>query len=274
MQKVSVITIARNDLFGVQRTVASVAEQDWPNVEHIVVDADSTDGTRDYLASLGDSLVWVSEPDSGRYDGMNKGVSLSSGEYLWFMHSSDTFGGVDSISIAMCALERTGRQWGYGLSRIGGRLGCIGVGGTIPFNFGRFMLGGRIIPHQATVVSRRIHTEVGGYDEGFGIGADQYYLMALAALAQPEAIPEFLCDFDAAGAGSTRSMWSHYRDMGRARRMLGVSPTGSVMVDSAWSAVAAISAKADRIQRRLLARRTQPANSAGRDVRDPVGESQ
>ena len=85
---VTVITITRNDLSGLVRTIESVRAQSAQGVEHIVIDGGSTDGTVEYLDSLGDSLVWNTGLDSGRYDAMNIGAELASGELLWFMHSS------------------------------------------------------------------------------------------------------------------------------------------------------------------------------------------
>ena len=92
MTKVSVVTVnynMRNDLL---RTVASVREQIFPNVEYVVVDGGSTDGSRDILeTSLPSGTLWVSERDAGIYDAMNKGVRMSSGDWLIFMNSGDVF---------------------------------------------------------------------------------------------------------------------------------------------------------------------------------------
>lgn len=250
--KVSVVTIAFRDRDGVRTTLDSTREQDWPHLEHIVVDGGSDDGTRELLESR-DGVRWVSEKDEGRYDAMNKGASMATGDVLWFMHSADRFARHDTIRSVMERLTPSGRRWGYGLSRLTDGRSSKGIVGTVPFNAARFALGGRVIPHQASFVTKELHDEVGGYDVGFGLTADQLYLLNLATVAEPLVVPDVLCDFDVHGAGSTRGVMAHFRDMSRARRHLGVSVSGSRLVDGVWSSVLAGATTADRLQRRVLA---------------------
>lgn len=88
----SVITVTRQNLEGLRRTAASVAAQTCRDFEWIVVDGGSADGSREFLETLKPGTVrWVSEPDDGVYDAMNKGIGLSSGTYLIFMNAGDVF---------------------------------------------------------------------------------------------------------------------------------------------------------------------------------------
>ena len=74
---VSVVTVVRNDPTGLQRTMDSVASQDYPGVNYVVVDGASTDATRDVLQKRSSEIgCWISEPDNGIYQAMNKGVRL------------------------------------------------------------------------------------------------------------------------------------------------------------------------------------------------------
>lgn len=96
---VSVITVAYNDLANLQRTVESVNHLNKrTHLQFIVIDGGSTDGTADYLASVG-SLVdrWISEPDTGIYDAMNKGIDLATGDWLIFMNAGDCFYRPDTL---------------------------------------------------------------------------------------------------------------------------------------------------------------------------------
>lgn len=88
----SLITVVFNDLAGLKETADSIARQDCPDFEWIVIDGGSTDGTPEYIAGLGARVAkWLSEKDTGIYDAMNKGIHLSSGTYTVFMNAGDAF---------------------------------------------------------------------------------------------------------------------------------------------------------------------------------------
>lgn len=92
-KRISVITVTYNALEALRRTMASVDGQDYADIEIIVVDGASSDGTADYLNTLTTRhpMQWVSEPDRGIYDAMNKGVGMATGHYCIFMNAADTF---------------------------------------------------------------------------------------------------------------------------------------------------------------------------------------
>lgn len=90
MPKLSIITINYNNLEGLQRTVESVLNQTWREFEYIVIDGGSTDGSAVYIESQSDKIdYWVSEPDKGIYNAMNKGIAKATGDYLLFLNSGD-----------------------------------------------------------------------------------------------------------------------------------------------------------------------------------------
>lgn len=96
----SIITVCYNALPDLRRTVAAVAASDFKNYEHLILDGASKDGTPDWLRTLDLPHVrWVSEPDKGLYDAMNKGQLLARGEYLWFLNAGDLPAGVDTLSV-------------------------------------------------------------------------------------------------------------------------------------------------------------------------------
>lgn len=97
--RVSIVTIGFNCIEELKSTVQSVVGQRDVDFEFIVIDGGSSDGTRDFLTSLTfPSFQWVSEPDKGVWDAMNKGVARSSGEYVIFMNAGDLFASSDSLS--------------------------------------------------------------------------------------------------------------------------------------------------------------------------------
>ncbi|MGB8703989.1 MAG: glycosyltransferase, partial [Gillisia sp.] len=86
----SIITVNLNNLEGLKRTMQSVFEQTWQEFEYIVIDGGSSDGSKEYIEANSAKIDhWVSEPDKGIYNGMNKGIKVANGEYLLFLNSGD-----------------------------------------------------------------------------------------------------------------------------------------------------------------------------------------
>jgi putative colanic acid biosynthesis glycosyltransferase len=103
---VSVVTVCRNDFGGLLRTYESLRLQDRALFEWIIVDGASNDATKGFLESLGpDDARWVSEPDGGIYDAMNKGIRLSKGGYCVFMNSGDEFWANDTLTKVALSLD-------------------------------------------------------------------------------------------------------------------------------------------------------------------------
>lgn len=91
MKKLSIITINYNDVKGLRATQKSIAEQTFRDFEWLVVDGESTDGSKGFLAEHEAETAWCcSEPDGGIYNAMNKGIQHADGEYLLFLNSGDT----------------------------------------------------------------------------------------------------------------------------------------------------------------------------------------
>ena len=88
---ISVITVVYDAVENLESAIQSVLNQTYDNIEYILIDGGSTDGTLDIIRKYDDVIdYWVSEPDSGVYDAMNKGVGLSQGEYVLFLGSDDS----------------------------------------------------------------------------------------------------------------------------------------------------------------------------------------
>lgn len=90
----SIITVNYNNNEGLKKTIKSIKEQSFKSYEHIIIDAGSSDGSEEtikgYAKSTKHLTFWVSEPDNGIYDGMNKGILHANGEYLYFLNSGDS----------------------------------------------------------------------------------------------------------------------------------------------------------------------------------------
>lgn len=89
---ISVITVSYNAVATIEQTILSVINQTYPNIEYIIIDGGSKDGTIDIIRKYADQIAyWVSEPDEGIYDAMNKGIKIATGEWINFMNCGDSF---------------------------------------------------------------------------------------------------------------------------------------------------------------------------------------
>lgn len=89
--KVSVVTITYNSEKTLKDTIESVLSQDYPNIEYIVVDGSSSDGTLEILKNYPDKIRWISEKDKGIYDAMSKGVAMATGDIVGIINSDDFY---------------------------------------------------------------------------------------------------------------------------------------------------------------------------------------
>ena len=102
---ISIITVVRNDVSHISSTIESVLSQSYPSIEYIVIDGASTDGTKEVIEKYADCMnYWKSEPDKGVYDAMNKGIALSTGDFVYFLNSGDTL--LSSTTLADMHLEQ------------------------------------------------------------------------------------------------------------------------------------------------------------------------
>ena len=99
MKLFSIITVCRNNLGELKQTYDSIKGLNGSDHEWIVIDGNSEDGTKEWLKQI-PSAKWISEPDSGIYNAMNKGIRHASGNYLIFMNSGDCFHDADSALLA------------------------------------------------------------------------------------------------------------------------------------------------------------------------------
>ena len=164
--KLSVITINRNNADGLERTIKSVIAIKYPDLEYIVVDGASTDNSI-YVIQKYESHIthWISEPDSGIYNAMNKAVKFTSGEYLFFLNSGDLF-------IPSCSFDFLNNATAdFIFTSVIMYNNNIRIKSTPPKHLNRYDFYEGMC-HQATIIKRRVFMEQGKYDEDFRIIAD------------------------------------------------------------------------------------------------------
>jgi glycosyltransferase involved in cell wall biosynthesis len=90
--KISIVTVSFNAINAIENTILSVINQTYPNIEYIIIDGGSTDGTVDIIKKYDNKIsYWISEPDNGIYDAMNKAIEKATGEWINFMNAGDIF---------------------------------------------------------------------------------------------------------------------------------------------------------------------------------------
>ena len=167
----SIITPVLNGAAGgLEKTLASALAQPRDLFEYLVLDGGSTDGTIALLQAQGDALRWVSEPDGGVYPAMNKGLTLASGEFLYFLGAGDTLRPGVLAEVA-ARISRRPLTYFYG-NVYAEAYGRVYNGRYSPWKLSRLN-----ICHQAVFAHRSVFARVGGFDTRYAIMADHVWNM-------------------------------------------------------------------------------------------------
>ena len=181
----SIVTINRNNAAGLEKTMQSVASQTYKEFEYVIVDGASTDESveviKKYVPRLS-NLKWVSEPDSGIYNAMNKGIQMASGEYIQILNSGDCLAADDVTEQMLSALESLGKPF----ILYGNMVKCFPDGRRM---VDKCFAGQEItmlgmytgtLNHDPAYIRRDLFGKYGYYDESLKIVSDwKWYLQAI-----------------------------------------------------------------------------------------------
>lgn len=179
----TIITINRNNAAGLEKTLKSVSSQTCKNFEHIIIDGASTDASvdviRKYAEDKRDRVKWISEPDKGIYNAMNKGIGMAQGDYVQFLNSGDCLASDDIVERMLTALDKNG--WPgilHGnmikLMPDGKRKLDKGMEET-EIGFFDFFFG--TMNHSSSYIQKSLFDKYGLYDESLKIASDWKWFM-------------------------------------------------------------------------------------------------
>ncbi|MHB1105094.1 MAG: glycosyltransferase family 2 protein [Lutibacter sp.] len=158
--------------------MASVIGQTWKEFEYIVIDGGSTDGSTAYIESQKDKIdYWVSEPDSGIYNAMNKGIKVAKGEYVAFMNSGDYYITLNTLQLCNTIFSNYRADVFYGQIKYNDDLTERTV--VYPVKLTLAYLQNMTINHQACFFLLDTLLKFNGYDEKYKLAADYHYFLKL-----------------------------------------------------------------------------------------------
>ena len=210
--KLSIITINFNNRSGLLKTIESVISQTFKDYEWIVIDGGSTDGSRELIERYADHFsYWVSEPDKGVYNAMNKGIRRAKGDYLLFLNSGDCLYDSHVLQTVLGIEHMADILYGYMI--VEGSDTVPNAALMKPVLYWTDFIG-NTLPHQASFIRRALFEKYGLYDESYKIAGDaKFFIKAIVwEKATYEFIPEKVAVFQSGGISSD-SMRFEERDV-------------------------------------------------------------
>lgn len=217
--KVSIVTTTYNDAESLRKTIRQVLSQDYENIEYIIVDGGSTDGTAEVIKEaevlFGPRLRWISEPDKGIYDALNKGMKMATGDILGCCF--DEFASADVISKMVRIMEEEGTDGVHGdLNYMDGdRVVRRWRQGQGKIRYG-WMPG-----HPTLYLRRKVYERFGYYKTDYRISADYEFMIRILNKGEVKLsyLPEVLIKMSHGGT-STNSLGAYLEGMKEGHRAL------------------------------------------------------
>jgi len=174
--RISIITVVYNGEKVLERTIESIRNQTFRDIEYIIIDGNSKDGTRGVIEKYKTAIShWISEPDSGLYDAMNKGLRLATGEYVLFLNAGDSF--QENSTLATVFQNPAGADVYYGETMMVDNenhdIGIRRLKAPEILDW-KSLINGMLVCHQSFIMRRELAPE---YDLRFRIAADYAWML-------------------------------------------------------------------------------------------------
>ena len=212
--KLSIITINYNNAEGLRKTLASVAAQSYANIQHVIIDGNSSDTSKDVIIDYAENtknpnheILWVSEKDKGIYNAMNKGIEMATGDYIQILNSGDILAGEDVTEKMVCQLNQNDESVGilYGnMIKVNAQDKVVGKSGYAEYSLRQFYHS--TLNHDCAYIRKDLFEEYGLYDENLKIVSDwKWYLQAIGlGSVKPEYVDIDVTIFDDGGISETQ----------------------------------------------------------------------
>jgi glycosyltransferase involved in cell wall biosynthesis len=223
--KLSVITVVYNNVRDIERTMLSVLNQTYPNIEYIVVDGSSTDGTLEIIKRYESRITkLIIEKDDGIYDAMNKGLAAATGDYILFMNSADEFYVPDTVAKVFSAGHDADIYYGETemIDDKGQSLGQRRHKAPLNFTWRSFKYG-MSVSHQAIYIRRSL-TEP--YDRQYHLSADIDWIIRAAKKSKKIVnVNQYVAKYQVGGMSKTKHRQSLTERFNIMKRYYGLLPT-------------------------------------------------
>jgi len=230
LTKISIITATYNSATTLRDTLQCVQEQDYPQIEHIVVDGASKDNTLEIARAFPHISRICSEPDHGIYDAMNKGVRMAGGDVIGILNSDDFYTHPQVLSRVMAHLEQTGADILYADLEYVQPLQTdrvIRLWKAGAYRHGQF-LRGWMPPHPTLFVRRELYEKYGGFNTHLRFSADYEWMLRMLHCHRVSVcyLPEVIVRMRAGGVSnaSLRNRWRANQEDRLAWQLNGVQP--------------------------------------------------
>jgi glycosyltransferase involved in cell wall biosynthesis len=200
MLKVSIVTVSYNSRQTIEKTIKSIEQQTYDNIEYIVIDGGSNDGTLSVIRDHHKVIdKWVTEEDDGIYDAMNKGIKMSSGNIIGILNSDDWYEKdtistiVSNFGSSVSLIHGAMKIWSKdgNVKGIYGKKNDLPASFTSPFN------------HPTCFVSRQVYQDIGLFDTRYSTAADYDFLLrVLRSKYKTQYIDQVLTNFRQGGVTS------------------------------------------------------------------------
>jgi len=256
MPRVSVITVNRNHIDGLKRTIESLAKQTERDIEHIVIDGASADGSALWARAnpAFELTTVISEADAGIYDAMNKGLALATAPIVTFLNSGDAYAREDVAKRAAETLEGDGRIWGFGLAMV------VRTDGSSvrpikyrPYSNWGHGVGTMFVSHQCVFMKTDWLRSLGGFDLSFGGAADVHCLLRTGRRHTPATWNTIDVVYESGGLSdrqACRQIWLKHRIR---TTVWSLDPVGQA-ISAAWAGYQVATVYPRRLTKHMLGR--------------------
>lgn len=207
--KISIVTVTYNSAKTLERTILSIINQTFSDYEYIIIDGGSTDGTLDIIRQYEDKIShWISEPDNGIYDAMNKGIRLCKGEWIHLLNSDDYYFDKNVLQNVTAHLKDPQKFYYFTMIQKQNS-----QENTYKWNSGLWKLWySAYIPHPTMFVSNHIYRTIGLYDTSFKIAADHDMILRLLQHHIEPVYNDLICTVMVLGGTSSLNLKKTFDD--------------------------------------------------------------